>query len=962
MKKMRMFKVVCFTVLIFSIDSADALEWSQSEANTVPLRYTGIMDYVTIPYLTAEEQLALELFKSTLTTVTPSFFTLMEYQTRSKSQGFRGTCTAFSFIAAVEAAYIRKYGMHSENTNSDGFLKWQEYDNIQSGGGITNDCSLVSSLCPTCRCEEFDLSEEYLINVAHSTQSVHTTTVNYDSFPSDCATADPQFWPPTPPDIFDGFKTFVAGGLTLPREEFAPYFGGINANLNAYGTTHYVRDYQGIAISHGIAQIDTNGDYVCTETRTQKQIDDFNFDTRIVPHDARRNAFYGVENLIFLDDTSCQNTADLEVYLANNHEIMFATVVTPLDCAQPLQMHADGHFICKYDSTADHTVGHGMLIVGYDHTDPANPLFLLKDSRLNMFMWVPYAYIQDTCVGAHIINGVRDPKQGRDMEAMWIGKWSIDHDGHRGNLVIRRTRKMPDENTPFAFGAPGLSDSTFGTVGRLGTYYDSNGAAHKVTGQRGYVIPHLHLNIDFDNIEGPPDSLETTITLEGQPFDLEIFYNPENEFTFGNFAAGKTAWNGTFYGTLLSKSELPELPDSFTTDSWKRKFKVFQNQTPHARYLEISEIEQASSEIWRKVYGQYGTDTGYIGSIETVAPHHLLIPYNPVPDKDLYHHTWEEGITSGLGIFALSCDVPFNGVPSLCNPPVAVSDDQFTFECQREQITTSLDARNSYDPDGDAITYSWSTNCSNGEFEALNSSMPIFTFDPSNGCNETCNVLLKVTDVTGEWSSASTMLAVDDTADPIITCPADTTIECDQSTDTANTGNAFSTDVCDPIPAVGVTATSITIGSCFEESTITRTWTAIDSCGNSAGCNQTINVVDTTPPVISLVSASPDVLWPPNHKMTPVVVAVDASDKCGPKPVCKIILVESNEPDNAVGDTAPDWEITGALTVNLRAERSGNGNSRFYRVTVDCMDDCGNSATTNAMVTVPHNKVKIKKK
>lgn len=934
-------------VLILSLDSAMALDVSQPEANTVPLQYTGIMDYVKIPYLTAEEQLALESFKSTLTTVTPSFFTLMDYQTPRKSQGFRGTCTAFSFIAAVEAAYVREYGLHPGNTNLDGFLKWQEYDNIQYGAGITNDCSLVSSHCPTCPCEEFDLSEEYLINVTHSTQSVHTTTVNYDSFPSDCATADPAFWPPTPPDIFDGFKVFAAGGLTVPREEFAPYFGGINANLNAYGTTHFVTDYQDIAISHGIAQKNAIGEYVCSETRTQQQIDDFNFDTRIIPYEARKNAFYGVEYLIFLDDSSCQNTADLEVYLANNYEIAFGTVVTPLDCAQPLQQHADGHDICKYDSTAPLAGGHGMLIVGYDRTDPANPLFLLKDSRLFKFMWVPYAYIQDTCSGAHIINGVRDPKQGRDMEAMWIGKWSIDHDGHRGELAIRRTRKMPDENTPFAYGAPGLSDSTYGTVGRLGTYYDSNGVAHKVTGQRGYIIPHLRLHIDFDNIEGPPDPLGTTITLEGQPFDLEIFYNPENEFTFGNFAAGKTLWNGTFYGTLLSRSELTEMPGSFTTDSWKRKFKVYQNQTPHARYLEITGIDPAGTEIWRSVYGQYGADTGYIGSLETAAPHHLLIPYDSVPDEHLYYHTWEEGIASGLGIFAISCDVPFFGAQSLCNPPVAASDGPFIFECQGAPISTSLDARNSSDPDGDAITYSWSTNCPGGSFDELNSSMPIFTFDPSDGCAEICDVFLTVTDVTGELDSASTTVTVNDTKQPTIICPADITIECDQSTDPANTGNANSTDLCDPSPAVAITASSIAMGTCFQESTITRTWTATDACGNSSGCDQTINVVDTTLPVISC--NAPSTIAP---RDAPVSFTAIAADDCASTPSveitgydCYSFTKEGKRVDRTDGCII---NVSGNIITVL--DSGGVGNNISW--TVLASDGCANVVETECKVTV----------
>jgi len=113
---------------------------------------------------------------------------------------------------------------------------------------------------------------------------------------------------------------------------------------------------------------------------------------------------------------------------------------------------------------------------------------------------------------------------------------------------------------------------------------------------------------------------------------------------------------------------------------------------------------------------------------------------------------------------------------------------------------------------------------------------------------------------------------------------------------------------------------------------------------------------DTTPPSIQSVTASPNTLWPPNHKMVAVTVIAIASDQYDPAPVCKISSVASNEPVNGTGDgdTAPDWEITGALTANLRAERAGNGSGRVYTLTVECADQAGNSATKKTTVTVPH--------
>ena len=114
------------------------------------------------------------------------------------------------------------------------------------------------------------------------------------------------------------------------------------------------------------------------------------------------------------------------------------------------------------------------------------------------------------------------------------------------------------------------------------------------------------------------------------------------------------------------------------------------------------------------------------------------------------------------------------------------------------------------------------------------------------------------------------------------------------------------------------------------------------------------------PPVIDGVTADPSVLWPPNHKMRAVTVAVDVSDTNDANPTCKIMSVDSDEAAEGGGDgnTTPDWEITGDLTMNLRAERSGQGDGRIYTMNVLCTDSSGSPATTTVTVTVPHDRGK----
>jgi len=111
---------------------------------------------------------------------------------------------------------------------------------------------------------------------------------------------------------------------------------------------------------------------------------------------------------------------------------------------------------------------------------------------------------------------------------------------------------------------------------------------------------------------------------------------------------------------------------------------------------------------------------------------------------------------------------------------------------------------------------------------------------------------------------------------------------------------------------------------------------------------------DTQPPVIAGIRASPAVLSPANHKLVPVTLTVDATDNAG-MPICRIISVQSSEPEESRGDgnTDPDWEITGDLTLNLRAERSSQGPGRVYTIIVECRDAAGNVTRGTTAVAVP---------
>jgi uncharacterized repeat protein (TIGR01451 family) len=103
-------------------------------------------------------------------------------------------------------------------------------------------------------------------------------------------------------------------------------------------------------------------------------------------------------------------------------------------------------------------------------------------------------------------------------------------------------------------------------------------------------------------------------------------------------------------------------------------------------------------------------------------------------------------------------------------------------------------------------------------------------------------------------------------------------------------------------------------------------------------------------PAISGASASPSVLWPPNHHMVNVTVSYGVTDNCPLPPNSCTLSVTGNEQING------DWIVLDAHHVQLRAEREGHGNGRIYTVTVRCTDSGGNSSSKSVTVSVPHDR------
>lgn len=143
------------------------------------------------------------------------------------------------------------------------------------------------------------------------------------------------------------------------------------------------------------------------------------------------------------------------------------------------------------------------------------------------------------------------------------------------------------------------------------------------------------------------------------------------------------------------------------------------------------------------------------------------------------------------------------------------------------------------------------------------------------------------------------------------------------------------------------------------------TLTCTDPGGLTSSCNSLVTVRDTQPPEFTL--NPPTVLQPPNHQYHTFSLAScvqSITDQCSGgrflEGTERITKVTSDEPDDAAGggdgNTRDDMVITSATTVDLRAERQGDGDGRVYHVHFTVSDASGNTTEGSCPVFVPHDR------
>lgn len=254
-------------------------------------------------------------------------------------------------------------------------------------------------------------------------------------------------------------------------------------------------------------------------------------------------------------------------------------------------------------------------------------------------------------------------------------------------------------------------------------------------------------------------------------------------------------------------------------------------------------------------------------------------------------------------------------------------------------------------PDGAVLTYTGSA------IDDKDGAVPV-TFDPPSGSVFPLGTTIVVglaRDVTGNYGGTTFDVTVVDTTPPVLTLPGDLTIE---ATGPEGAAVSFSGSASDLVAGNVAVSFDHESDGIFPLGTTTVTATATDDFDNYATGTFSVTVRDSSSPEIVSLTPSKTELWPANHKMVAVTIGAVVHDIVDPSPVTRIVSVSSNESVNGSGDgnTSTDWEITGPLTLNLRAERSGNGSGRIYTIGVESRDGAGNLSLSTTTVTVPHNR------
>jgi hypothetical protein len=319
-------------------------------------------------------------------------------------------------------------------------------------------------------------------------------------------------------------------------------------------------------------------------TATQEQLDTFEFTEGLVPTAARQQARFRITDYGALPGMPSPD--DVEAVIRSQSEVV-----------------------------AD-VPGHCLLIIGFDHD---RRVYFVKNSwGEGHFIELSYDSTTWPILGGRFINDVDVADACWQKDAAWLGRWQMDHDGWRGELVVRRTTDYRGRQ---------------GDPTKLGDYY-RDGQRYDVNGSTAEDGQALHFWIADTTAKVQPGE------ERGQGFWAYIFsWDPRN-------AAGSTRLDGSDYGLSLSRDALPgTASQGFDAAAWQGSWAM--NHDGWQGTLNISSVQPFAA-----TYTADSNTLNVAGGPDGGQPHilRITVPFDATNPQQfqLFGHTWENNVFSGV--------------------------------------------------------------------------------------------------------------------------------------------------------------------------------------------------------------------------------------------------------------------------------------------------------------------------
>jgi Concanavalin A-like lectin/glucanases superfamily/PKD domain len=320
-------------------------------------------------------------------------------------------------------------------------------------------------------------------------------------------------------------------------------------------------------------------------------------------------------------------------------------------------------------------------------------------------------------------------------------------------------------------------------------------------------------------------------------------------------------------------------------------------------------------------------------------------------------------VTSPIGSSAP--DTVNVAVKNVNHPPVAeAGDDQIV----PEGSVVSLNGSASYDPDDEALSFSWvQTAGTPVDLAGPDTATPSFTAPLVGTAGEALTFALTVGDGIDTAMDSVDITVTNVNQPPVANAGPDaaanenTVVVLDGSASHDPDGDsltyAWTQTGGTPVVLADAFSASPSFTAPFTNpggELLTFSLVVSDGQLDSAADSVTIVVLNINDPLnCALASAQPALLWPPNHKLVAVGLT-GVVDPRGDAVTLTVTAVTSDEPTSGLGDgdTSPDAVLQGS-SVLLRAERGSQGDGRVYMVHFTATDTRGESCSGSVPVAVP---------